>query len=110
MKEWYSGLLPYPWLLPVQILIILVLGWICVDFTRQRGFSARPRPFFGRGLLVFGYVYLGDGAALRAAHDPDPGGALVRAERFPIFFHWVLATFLIVFGRWHRERLLSQRR
>ncbi len=109
MKEWYSGLLPYPWLLPAQILIILVLGWICVDFTRQRGLWTRTRPFFGRGLLVFGYVYLGAMVlryVLRMVLVPE---ARWFGQTIPIFFHWVLATFLIVFGRWHRERL-SQRR
>jgi uncharacterized protein len=105
MKEWYSGLLPYPALLPVQVLIILVLAWICVDFTRGRGFWVSTRPFFARGMLVFAYVYLAvmlGRYALRMILVPE---ARWFGQTIPIFFHWVLASFLIVFGRFHRARL-----
>ena len=110
MKEWYSGLLPYPALLPTQVLIAVVFGWICVDFTRGRGFWMKPRPFFGRGLLVFAYVYLAAMVlryVLRMALVPE---ARWFGQTIPIFFHWVLASFLIVFGRWHRARLTELRR
>lgn len=105
MREWYSGLLPYPWLLPTQILIILVFGWICVDFSRESGFWVRTRPFLGRGLLWFGYVYLTAMVlryALRMLLVPE---ARWFGQTIPIFFHWVLASFLIVVGWWHRARL-----
>ncbi len=35
---------------------------------------------------------------LQLALEPD--GPLI-----PIFFHWVLAAFVILVGRWHRRRL-----
>lgn len=108
MKEWYSGLLPYPELLPAQALIILVYGWICVDFTRGRGFWVSTRPFFGRGMLVFAYVYLAAMLvryALRMVLVPE---ARWFGQTIPIFFHWVLASFLVVFGRWHRARLAEE--
>src|SRR5882724_762592 len=53
MSAWYSGLLPYPVLLPVQILILgaqLTIDW---QVWRDTGFFARPRPRVGRTLRGF---------------------------------------------------------
>jgi hypothetical protein len=38
MAAWYSGLLPYQYLLPSQIAIVALMAKIAVDFTRRRGF------------------------------------------------------------------------
>lgn len=105
MKEWYSGLLPYPELLASQILIILVCSWICVDFSRGRGFWVSTRPFFARGVLVFAYVYLAAMLARYALRMVLVPEARWFGQTIPIVFHWVLASFLVVFGRWHRARL-----
>ena len=111
--RWRSGTrgsCPYPVLLPVQVLIILVFVWICVDFSRGRGFWASPRPFFARGLLVFAYIYLAvmlARYALRMILVPE---ARWFGQTIPIFFHWVLASFLIVFGLFHRARLAEMGR
>ena len=46
MQAWYSGLMPYRYLLPSQILLMALMAKICVDFTRRRGFlraEARSR-------------------------------------------------------------------
>ncbi len=105
MEEWYSGLMAYPLLLPSQLLIIAVYTKVCWDFTRGNGFFVQARPLFGRGVLWFGYVYL---AAMilryiiRMSLYPDArwfGGTI------PIFFHWVLASFIIAFGLYHRGSL-----
>jgi hypothetical protein len=105
MNQWFSGLLPYPALLASQALIILLCGWISVDFTRGRGFWVKTRPFFARAMLVFAYIYLGAMLVrypLRMALVPE---ARWFGQTIPIFFHWVLVAFLVVFGRWHRARL-----
>lgn len=107
MEAWYSGLLPYPYLLPSQVLIIALYGKVCVDFTRGEGIFVQPRPMFGRGVLAFGYVYLAAMVlryVIRMSLYPEArwfGGTI------PIVFHWVLAAFIIVFGRYHRERMRS---
>lgn len=104
MDEWYSGLLPYPYLLPSQFLIIVLYGKICLDFTRGDGFFVRPYTGFGSGVLVFGYVYLAAMVLryiIQMSLHPEArwfGGTI------PIFFHWVLATFIIAFGRFHRAQ------
>jgi hypothetical protein len=92
MQAWYSGVMPYEYLLPSQILIIAVMAKICVDFTRRRGFFFEPR----RGWLWFGCVYL----AVMIAR-----AVFLWDHPIPIVFHWVLAAFVITVGLSHRRRL-----
>jgi hypothetical protein len=96
MQAWYSGLMPYEYLLPAQLLIIVLMGKICVDFTRQRGFFYEPQKLFATAWLWFGYAYL---AAMLAR------AVFVWDRPIPIVFHWVLAAFVITVGLSHRRRL-----
>jgi hypothetical protein len=104
MKEWQSGLLPYPVLLVSQFLIIIIFCKVALDFTRQSGYFVLPSARFGRGLLIFGRIYLGGMIAryiIRMALYPDQrwfGGTI------PIFFHWVLASFILLVGTYHRRQ------
>ena len=50
--EWYSGLLPYPWLLPIQILLLMWMAVIAADNSRKSGH------------------FFGDGDTLRGGYDP----------------------------------------
>ena len=108
MQEWYSGLLPYEYLLPSQIAIIAVMAKVCVDFTRGTGFFVTPRRFFAIHWLYFGYFYLAAMVArypIQMALHPESrwfGGTI------PIFFHWVLAAFVIAVGLHHRLRLKAR--
>jgi hypothetical protein len=96
MDAWYSGVIPYAYLLPAQLLIIAVMAKICLEFTRRRGYFFEPKRFFAAEWLWFGYVYL---AAMVAR-------AIFLMDRpIPIFFHWVLAAFVITIGHSHRQRL-----
>jgi len=107
MQQWYSGLLPYEYLLPSQIVILAVMVKICVDFTRGAGFFVTPRRFFAVQWLYFGYFYL----AVMVARYPIQMHLHPESRWFdgtiPIFFHWVLATFVIAVGLHHRLRLKS---
>jgi hypothetical protein len=101
MKEWFSGLLPYPELLVSQFLIIILFSKICVDFYRGRGYFVQPSARFGRNLKVFGYIYFGGMVlryVLRMSLYPNQrwfGGTI------PIIFHCVLATFILVLANFH---------
>lgn len=46
MDRWCSGLMPYPYLLPAQLLLIALMAKVCIDFTRGHGFFVQPRRFF----------------------------------------------------------------
>lgn len=101
MEEWYSGLIPYPWLVVSQITIIVLYGKVCLDFSRGDGFFSRPHRGLGKGLLIFGSIYLGAMISryiFRMILHPEArwlGGTI------PIFLHWVLATFLLLVGNFH---------
>jgi hypothetical protein len=95
MQHWYSGLMPYELLLPAQLLIIALMTWICIDFTRGRGYFVQPRRFFAVPWLWFGWIYLAAMLVRFALQGPG----------IPVVFHWVLAAFVIAVGLWHRRRL-----
>jgi hypothetical protein len=101
MERWYSGLLPYEYLLPAQLLILALMAKICLDFTRGRGFFVTTRRFFAVPWYWFGWIYLAAMLARLAVQLAlEPG-----APTIPVFFHWVLAAFVILVGAWHRRRL-----
>ena len=94
MERWYSGLIPYPWLLLSQLAIIALMITICVHFTRRSGWLYEPKRLLGLPVLIFGWVYL----AVMAAR-----AVFVWDRAIPIVFHWVLAAFVITVGSWHRR-------
>jgi len=99
MTQWYSGLLPYPVLLPIQVVILLVQGKVSVDLWRGRGLFSLQRPRLGTVLRRFSYVYVAVMVfryILTMSLHPDRrwfGGTI------PIVFHCVLAAYLYVWGR-----------
>jgi hypothetical protein len=101
MSQWQSGLLPYPVLLVGQAIVMTIMVWICLDFSRGAGASVQPRPEMGRFVTWFSYVYFGGMVVryiLRMRRRPDQrwfGGTI------PIVFHSVVAAFLWTFGRYH---------
>ena len=90
MDAWFSGLLPYPVLLPIQLVILLVQAVIDRDVGRGRGFFALPRPRAGRALQWFANVY---------ALSMVVRYVVTRSHPIPIVFHWVLAAYLFTLGR-----------
>jgi hypothetical protein len=98
MHAWYSGLMPYEYLLPAQILITALMAKICVDFTRGNGFFFQPKKLLSTVWLWLGYVYL---AAMVAR------AILLWDHPISIVFHWLLAAFVILVGHSHRSRLAT---
>lgn len=90
MDAWYSGLLPYPVLLPVQIVILVVQIVINRDVRRRRGFFAQEQPRVGRALRWLAFVY---------ALSMVARSVITRAHPIPIAFHWVLAAYVFALGR-----------
>jgi hypothetical protein len=108
--EWYSGLLPYPLLLPVQLLILLGMAQINSAVTRRRGFFATPHPRLGRFLLIVSILYA---AVMLARYFIS--GQMHPERRFwprgsiPIVFHFVLAGYLYVLSRVARRPIADFR-
>jgi hypothetical protein len=100
MAAWHSGVVPYQLLVPGQLLLIAVLAKVCLDFTQGRGFFVRRKPTLGTALLVFGVIYLGFNTTRYVLYlAPSPAEHLVH---LPVFFHYVLATFVLSVGAYHR--------
>jgi hypothetical protein len=98
MEQWYSGLIPYPALLPIQLVFVAVMAWIAVDVTRGAGPFAAAGPTWGRALVAFGLVYAAAMVVRYARWRRTPPER--RRAWIPIPFHVVLAAFLVVYGRW----------
>ena len=101
MHQWQSGLLPYPVLLLGQAIVLTLMVWIAIDFSRGAGTFVQPYPGRARYVLGFGYLYLG-GMVVRYIiwmwRRPDQrwlGGTI------PIIFHSIVALFIITFGTYH---------
>ncbi len=103
MEAWYSGLIPYSVLLPVQLLILLVQIKIGMDVWRGRGVFSEPEEKTGIVLKWISAVYFGAMAlryVITMALYPERrwfGGTI------PIFFHWVLAAYLFVLGHFYQH-------
>jgi hypothetical protein len=104
VESWYSGLLPYPVLLPAQLVILTVQAIVDHAAWTGRPWLDRPRPRAARGLRQFAYVY----AVAMAVR-----WAVTGTHAIPVLFHWVLAVYLLVLaGLWRptAERVASASR
>lgn len=109
MEAWMSGAVSYPVLLALQIGILLLMGKILWDVQHRDGFFAQPNGRLGRFLLeagVFYFLIMLLRYSLRMAlypHERWLGGSL------PIFFHCVLALFVMVYGAYHLLSVVKNR-
>jgi hypothetical protein len=85
MKEWYSGLMPYRYLLPAQLAIIVLM----IAMIRQVANGAPPNRSLAIGIFVFATIYA---AAMVVRFF------VRRRPLIPILFHWVLAAFLFTYA------------
>jgi hypothetical protein len=106
MSHWYSGLLPYPLLLPAQAAILVIQGLVCVQFARGRGaLVARRRPRLGFVLIGVAAVY-GAGMVVRYALTMAwyPERRWLGPGTIPSLFHVVLAAYIATVGHYHATR------
>jgi hypothetical protein len=98
MQAWYSGILPYPLLLPIQIGLLMLMSVLAIrtSSARRRTAAADRTRKILRTLAVL-YVV---GMAVRLilithfyGKDYYLHGAI------PVAFHWVLALFVLVWTR-----------
>ncbi|MSP41641.1 MAG: hypothetical protein EXR70_24410 [Deltaproteobacteria bacterium] len=102
MEHWFSGVIPYPALLIIQLLMLLLMLKVVGEIWRGRGFYAEVRPHWSQFLERFSAVYAASMVLryiLTMSLQPEMrwfGGVI------PITFHFVLAAFVYVLGRYHR--------
>ncbi len=102
MHHWYSGLMPYRYLLPAQLVLLTLLVLIAYDVSRMDGFFADSGwEALSVPLRIGAVVYF---AAMVVRYVLTMA---LKPERrwfkrtIPIWFHMVLATALWTFGSYH---------
>ena len=98
--EWYSGLMPYWMLLPVQLVMIVGMIVIIRDFVRGEGWFVSFKPRTGMILMALGCIYAGAMVVryvVTMALHPE-----LRwfTGTIPIWFHLVLAAFIFTIGHY----------
>lgn len=92
--EWYSGLMPYPWLLPTQLVMLMAMTTLSYDYARGSGRLLIESARIGRTVRGFSYLYA---AAMLLRYCLTMW--FVPEMRWlhgtiPIVFHLVLAAYL----------------
>lgn len=96
MARWYSGLMPYRYLLPTQIVFIVLMTAMTIGVARQSAPFGTISAGAGGWIVWASYVYA-LGMVVRSVRyalaTPETRGVLI-----PIVFHFVLASFLFTYG------------
>jgi len=108
VEQWASGLIAYPTLLAIQVVMLIAMVKIVSDVWRGKGFFAQTRTRLAGFLVSFSAIYAGS-MLLRYIIT-----MILRPEMrwfggtIPIFFHFVLAAFLYAWGKFHvREAIFA---
>lgn len=99
MDAWYSGLLPYPVLLPVQIAMLMLMSVVAWNRRVRSGSFARSHPRRAQLLRMFAGIYFVVMAVRLAVNVNENGADFWSEGAIPVAFHWVLALFVLVSGR-----------
>ncbi len=107
MEQWYSGLMPYPILLPTQLAMIVVMVVIARDVARGSGMFSVPRRRAGPVLIGLSCLYALSMVVRYAVTMTLYPERRWLGHTIPIWFHFVLAAFVYTLGRYHRDRALE---
>jgi hypothetical protein len=99
MEAWYSGVVPYSLLLPVQIAVLMVMAVVASDPRIRSGDFARSHPHVARALRMFAGIYFMAMAGRLAVNVTMNGADFWREGAIPVASHWVLALFMLVSAR-----------
>lgn len=103
MEQWYSGLIPYPRLLAIQLVALAAIAAIVAGLAVEAPPLLERRPELGSLLVALAYPYTAAMVVryvVRMSRRPEQrwvGGTI------PIVFHVVLAAFLFVLGGYLRS-------
>ena len=102
MEHWYSGLMPYRYLLPAQLLLLAVMAFVVADVYRDYGlFALEFWQDFATPIRLAAFVYFASMTVryvLTMIRKPERRWF---KRTIPIWFHMVLATALWSFGQYH---------
>ncbi|HEY8510039.1 MAG TPA: hypothetical protein VIL32_16880 [Steroidobacteraceae bacterium] len=96
MEAWYSGLLPYWLLLPLQILLLMLMSAIAWDHWKGSGALRPARAATRIALRAFAAAYATAMLVRLIVALSMPPHELLASGIIPVAFHWVLAGFLLL--------------
>jgi hypothetical protein len=99
MDAWYSGLMPYHFLLPVQIAILMAMAVVAWNRRVRDGHFARANPRSAAALRIFACTYFVAMAVRLGVNINENDENFWREGAIPVAFHWVLALFILVAAR-----------
>lgn len=102
MEQWFSGVIPYPSLLMIQLLMLMLMIKITGDIWRGHGAFAVVRPHWSDFLIKFSAGYAGLMVVrylLTMILYPEMRWV---GDIIPIIFHFVLAAFIFILGHYHQ--------
>ncbi len=97
-RRWFSGVMPYHWLLPAQLVLIAVMTPVNRAVGTGTGPLDGPNPGASWWVLVVGSLYalaMVVRTVRRMMLPPHRRGVVI-----PIVFHFVLAAWVLVYGAW----------
>jgi hypothetical protein len=98
-EAWFSGLLPYPLLLPLQIGILMLMAVVAWNPRVRQGEFAAAHPRAAHALRLFAGLYFVVMTVRLTVNVNANRGDFWSEGAIPVAFHWVLALFLSVCGR-----------
>jgi hypothetical protein len=104
-SAWESGLIPYPVLLPLQILLIAWMAVIASDHSRESGRMWVARPRVRKRLNAFAAGYASVMLLRLAVTAALPPHSVVDRGLIPILAHWNLAGFVALVARTPRPSI-----
>lgn len=96
MALWYSGLIPYDVLLPIQIMLLMVMTVSVTSVLSGGSFLVPQRRKTKRALRLFAYAYLAVMLVRYPAIMVYKPELRWLGQTIPIFTHWCLAAFLLL--------------
>lgn len=103
IEQWFSGVIPYPTLLIIQLLMLMLMVKITGEVWRGIGTFATPRPHWSQFLMKFSAVYAGAMVLRYALTMISRPELRWLGDVIPVIFHFVLAGFIFVLGHYHHR-------
>ena len=99
MPAWYSGLLPYPLLLPIQIALLMLMCVLALKAAQRPRGGGEDRRRWAKPLRALALLYFAIMAVRLILTVRLYGADFYLHGAIPIAFHWVLALYLLVWTR-----------
>lgn len=100
-EQWYSGAIPYPYLLAIQFFIIF---WMLRISLKIKNIVIKPNRKLGNFLEVIAWIYL---IVMFVRFVISVTGMLEYTwfqRPIPSFFHMVLASYILLVAHYHKTK------